>query len=387
MKTFAETTDGSSQNVRYKVKNGSTRVTTSGDVQGVIAEGDLLKLETRTYVIDGLTQNAYGTYNIDLQLAFISESEIGREVSQRVEEAQRYYTIDGAVRKIVDRLPGYACATEGSVFVNTTHDLSSQISMGDWIKVGGQSSRVVDTETVVGAGALSGTYAHRIHLNRPHQTDRPQAGCGLAIFTAQRYGTGLPGRVDVEHNSNVVRSNTDHTAMLYRGEVIKLGVRNYVVAADPLASSSSGVNPAYESGKASTIPLETPFVGATQSGLVGYRTRPASGTTATKHVDYAPRVGRVILKPYISQAIIQIPIYNDYVIEADGTPSGIGEQIRLHLYDPAYENVRLHSGGLFLDGACMPSAQYDIAADPGTYETCPFALCLILSIINGTGIS
>ena len=366
VKTFAETTDGSPQSVRYKVRNGSTRVTTSGDVQDVVAEGDLLKLETRTYVIDGLTHNAYGAYNIDLQFAFVAESDVGREVSQREEEAQRYYTIDGTVRKIVDRLPGYACATPGSAYINTTHDLSSQISMGDWIKVGGQSSRVVDTETIVGAGALSGTFAHRIHLDRPHQTGRPQSGCGLAIFAAQRYGTGLPGRVEVEHNSDVVRTTVDHTAMLYRGEVIKLGVRNYVVAADPLASSSSGSNPAYESGKASTVPLETAFVGATQSGLVGYRTRPASGTTATKHMDYAPRVGRITMKPYISRAIIQIPIYDDFVVETDGTPQGTGENIQLRLYDPSYENVRLHSGGMFLDGACAPNMQYDIAVDPGT---------------------
>jgi len=68
--TYTENDEGTPTSVLFKVKNQSTTVTTSGDVLHVIAEGDLIKLETRTYVVDDVSSNHYGTYVLGLMSSF-----------------------------------------------------------------------------------------------------------------------------------------------------------------------------------------------------------------------------------------------------------------------------------------------------------------------------
>tara|TARA_B100000795_G_scaffold139090_1_gene104030 strand:- start:133 stop:390 length:258 start_codon:yes stop_codon:yes gene_type:complete len=70
--TYTENKEGTPTPVLFKVTDQSTAVTTSGDILQVITEGDLIKLETRTYVVDDVSSNQYGTYQLALMTPFQS---------------------------------------------------------------------------------------------------------------------------------------------------------------------------------------------------------------------------------------------------------------------------------------------------------------------------
>ena len=346
--TFTDHSEhGTPVNVLFKVTRGSKSVTTSGNVEDIIAEGDLLKLETRTYIVDDVSKNNYGTYQLQLKEEFVSGD---MDVTY---PANQEYIISGFLKRVKIRLPGFACAQPGNPTINTTHDLSGHVSLGDLIKVGGQSSYVINdpidvqdtTHTPAEQEALytpgkgsTHTFAHRLLLNRPYQSHR-EAGCGLSLFTTLSYGSGITGRINVEHNSPWVGTTMDHSREIYRGEVIKIGYVNYIVNSDPGDYEFVGL----------TLPLKLPgYVGITTAGLIGYRALPNSGTTATKHADYVPKVGTVRMPPYVSSAMIQIAIQDDYIVE------NINEKITLTLFEPKYEAVRYSTSGLFLDGNVVP---------------------------------
>lgn len=103
----------------------------------------------------------------------------------------------------------------------------------------------------------------------------------------------------------------------------------------------------------SIVPLTSPgFIGETTRGLVGYRSVPTDGTTASKFSDYTPATNRVWMPPYVSSAVIQINIENDDIVEYGR--SGSGEDLMLTLFAPRYESVRYSTAGMFVDGNVKP---------------------------------
>ena len=131
------------------------------------------------------------------------------------------YIIPGKIRRVKVRLPGFACVWHGSTTVNTTHDLSGHLSIDDYVKVGGQTSVLIDDPTnfeknpsinlnepneYYPSKGTTHTYSHRLLLNRAYQDHRVE-GCGLALFTTMAYGSGITGRVSVVHQSRSVSDN------------------------------------------------------------------------------------------------------------------------------------------------------------------------------------
>ena len=229
------------------------------------------------------------------------------------------------------------------------------MSHGDYVKIGGQTSILIDdpsgmsAETIfrqntMGKGSTH-TYSHRLLLNRQYQSHR-EDGCGLALFAVQAYGSGITGRVDVVHNHRYINTTIDQSHEMYRGELLKIGYVNHVIESDSIHYPMSQTQ----------IPLASPgFVGETMSGLIGYRSIPQHGTTATKHLDYVPKVGRLWFPPYVSSVLLQISILNDHIVEYGR--NGLGEDLTLTLFEPKYESVRFSSAGLFLDGNVVPTQQ------------------------------
>ena len=68
--TLREDPAGTPTPVLFKVSNNSKTVTTSGNIENVITEGDLIKLESRTYVVDDVSSNRYGMYLMELKEMF-----------------------------------------------------------------------------------------------------------------------------------------------------------------------------------------------------------------------------------------------------------------------------------------------------------------------------
>jgi hypothetical protein len=301
--------------VKIHAAQGSKEIVTSNDVHNELSSGDFLKIDGITYIVDKLSSDkTYGHHNIVLRTKF-------RHQSCHTSDCPY---VGFAMKETVEQLlPGTACAVKGSKEVKTTHDVQDRLSLGDYVKVGDHLAKVDDLGRNTEAGYS--ITAHKIVISPayPHSSS-----CSLYLKTNAKY-TLLNGHVSVKHGSRYIRTTNDLRSEIFRGERIKLGIRNYKIS-----SSLMGLTER-------TFPLSEPYYGFQKINVVGFYAAPSFATSASKKLDYIPRTDRLVFNHGQPRAVIQILINNDDISEHD-------EVLRVQLYDPRYEHLHARANGLEL---------------------------------------
>ena len=120
-------------------------------------------------------------------------------------------------------LPGTACAKYGSNIVNVSHDVTHQLSIGDFVKIGGHLSRV---EEVLQDESDDEITSYQILIDPAYKR---VTKCGLSMKTNSRY-VPLAGTVSFRTGSKRFETSRDLRQAIYRGEAIKVNRRNHFVS-------------------------------------------------------------------------------------------------------------------------------------------------------------
>ena len=302
----------SSKELLGNIRNGSTQLLTTGDVNIEMGAGDFIKIGVKNYVVAKIVPF----------LVVLREPYLGGNDAIGVTLYRE---------NVQDRLPGNVTIATGSNIVNTTNDLRGVLSDGDHVKIGTYNFVVRAKNEWNGPGFTDTHFTvDRAHTGLPETKVRG--------YTNRLYSR-LAGRGSVNHNKRRVIHTTARPVALAPGDIIKIGMDNYFLGNNApdgsfqLLGSRVGASVLSHGfhGRVRRVPA---FVGA-----------PNSGTTASMNQDYRRSTGRLVFPRFVSTQKFQVEILDDNIYERPD------EEIQVVLYDPRYEDdYAVATRGLTLPG-------------------------------------